>query len=280
MNDIYLFKLARPQLYQDLRIKISGEEKTNSLAPHSPKVRTSVPARPRIPPPVSPRTAKYVEAMVREGFDYYEWLQRVREEEAKPKRVEATGTSDEPAAAGTDTPMRPLDHQYARPNPALRLPTKTLQVPRVPRRLHSQPKNHTPKARLRRWVGKVRRAWGESQANRRRDAVYQYLETVFAIVEHYRVRRKTNRLLRHAFRFADRAFDEHADPFTAVIRCTCGNAVDTKTISKYARALRFAAACKRPQTSLKRFMKKMGGLNTCAGLYAKHFGRSNRVAPI
>jgi len=56
--------------------------------------------------------------------------------------------------------------------------------------------------------------------------------------------------------------------------------VDRKTVSKWSRALRFVAARKRPQSSLKRFMKKMGGVNACAGLYAKHFGRCNRVAAI
>jgi hypothetical protein len=38
---------------------------------------------------MSPRTAKYIEAMVREGdnFDYDKWLKRVREEEAQAKQV-------------------------------------------------------------------------------------------------------------------------------------------------------------------------------------------------
>ena len=32
-----------------------------------------------------------------------------------------------------------------------------------------------------------------------------------------------------------------ANPFTAVIRCTCNDSIDSKTISKCARALRYAA---------------------------------------
>ena len=94
------------------------------------------------------------------------------------------------------------------------------------------------------------------QATRARDAVYGYLQAVFAIVMHYRVRRRTKRLLRHAFRFADLPFEKHADPFTAVIRCTSGGAADDKTISKWARALRYVAQCKKPGTSLKAFMKQ------------------------
>ena len=57
-------------------------------------------------------------------------------------------------------------------------------------------------ARIRRWFEKVRDAWDDFQASRARDAVYGYLEAVFAIVEHYKVRRRTTRLRRHAFRFA------------------------------------------------------------------------------
>jgi hypothetical protein len=102
--------------------------------------------------------------------------------------------------------------------------------------------------------------------------VYGYLEAVFAIVAHYRVRRRTNRLLRHAFEFANLSLDKKADPFTAIIRCTCGAAADTKTISKWARALRYASRRKEPRTRLKIFMKEVGGVNACADLYAKHFG--------
>jgi hypothetical protein len=101
---------------------------------------------------------------------------------------------------------------------------------------------------------------------------------VFAIVEHYRTRRRTNRLLRHAFEFADQARGKNADPFTAIIRCTCGGAADNKMISKWARALRYVARCKEPETRLKSFMKETGGVNACATRYAKLERRRNRRA--
>jgi hypothetical protein len=50
-----------------------------------------------------------------------------------------------------------------------------------------------------RWLEKVSNAWDEFQASRARDTVYGYLEAVFGIVDHYRTRRRTNKLLRHAF---------------------------------------------------------------------------------
>ena len=108
-----------------------------------------------------------------------------------------------------------------------------------------QPGDNFNKLRFRRRLEKIRDAWDDFQASRARDAVYGYLEAVFAIVEHYKVRRKTKKLLRHAFKFADLPFDKNADPFTAVIRCTSED-IDSKTISKWARALRYVARCKVP----------------------------------
>jgi hypothetical protein len=99
---------------------------------------------------------------------------------------------------------------------------------------------------------------------------------LFAIVSHYKTRRKTNKLLRHAFKFANLPFDRAADPFTAVIRCTYDNTVDSKTISKWARALRYVARSKAPGTRLKTFMKEAGGVNACADQYARYFGRRGR----
>jgi hypothetical protein len=93
---------------------------------------------------------------------------------------------------------------------------------------------------------------------------------------HYKVRRRTTRLRRHAFKFANLPLNNSSDLFTAVIRCTCDHSSDSKTISKWARALRYVAHCKRPRTGLKTFMKDAGGVNTCAELYARYFGRRAR----
>jgi hypothetical protein len=210
---------------------------------------------------LTPRTQKYVQALIREGdnFDYFRWLKRTREEEAQAKQVEAASPSAE-----------------MRPNPALPLIPKTIPVPAAIRRPHPQAKSKTPKARLMRWLEKTRDAWEVFQASRARDAVYEYLEAVFAIVEHYKVRRRTKKLLRQAFKFAYLPFDKTADPFTAVIRCTSDDNVDSKTISKWARALRYVARSKEPRMRLKKFMKKAGGVNACADLYVRYLGRGAR----
>lgn len=220
---------------------------------------------------MSPRTAKYVVAMIRENddFDYNQWLKRVREEEAEAKQ--ATGTPGEEAAAKINRPVTTPEYQLGRPNLPLRLATKTLRPPRALRRLDGQIKSQTPKARLKRWLEKVRRACEHFQSSRKRDAVYEFLAPVFDIVMHYKVRRRTTKLLRHAFGFAGLPFDKHADPFSAVIRCTSGNTADIKMISKYARALRYVDQ-KRPSVGLKRFMKAAGGINRCAALSASRPG--------
>ena len=96
-------------------------------------------------------------------------------------------------------------------------------------------------------------AWDSFQECRKRDAVYGYLKAVFALVADCKGRRRTKRLLRRAFQFAGVPLDENADPFAAVIRCTCERNIDNKTISKWARALRYVARCKRPRKRLKTF---------------------------
>ena len=219
---------------------------------------------------MSPRTAKYVEAMIREGdnFDYHQWLERVREEEAEAKQAQARATSGEFAASG------PPSTPDSRPNPRLQLETKT-RTP-IALRPHRQAQSKSPNARLFRWLEKIYRASGEFQTSRRRDAVYVFLGHVFEIVDHYKVRRRTTRLLRHAFRFAGLPFEKNTDPFTAVIRCTSGRKIDGKTVSKYGRALRYSGRHKEPNMGLKTFMTKTGGINACANLYAKYYGRRTR----
>jgi len=228
----------------------------------------------RAPPLLSPRTANYVAALIRQGdnFDYYEWLQRVREEESEAKQAAAAFTSGKLIAAEIGPPIG-TDCREAWPNSGLALMTRTVPVPRAMWRPSHEPVRKSAKARLTRRLEKVRDAWHDFQASRARNAVYGYLGAVLAIVEHYKVRRRTTRLLRHAFEFANLPFDRSTDPFTAVIRCTSDGNADSKTISKWARALRYVARCKESGTRVRAFMKEAGGVNACASLYARYFGR-------
>jgi hypothetical protein len=226
---------------------------------------------------MSPRTANYIAALIREDdkFDYSRWLQRVREEEAQAKQGPATFISKELVAAEIGNQTGTLDGIW--PNP--KLTTRAAPIPRALRQTHRAPKSKALKISLRQRLEKVSDAWDDFQANRARDAVYGYLEAVFAIVTHYKVRRKTKKLLRHAFKFVGLPFDKNADPFTAVMRCTCADCADSKTVSKWARSLRYASRSKEPVARLRAFMKKAGGVNACANLYARRRKRGNRRSP-
>jgi hypothetical protein len=227
----------------------------------------------RAPPSLSPRTANYVAALIRQGdkFDYFKWLKRVREEEDQAKQISATFASGKIIAPELDPPIGTTDCRSASLNSGPAPMTRAAPLSKA--RSHHEPRNKTPKARLRRRLEKICDAWDEFQTSRARDIVYGYLEAVFAIVEHYKVRRRTKKLLRHAFKFASVPFDKNANPFNAVIRCTCDDEIDSKTISKWARALRYVAHCKPRKMRVETFMKRVGGVNACADLYGRYFGR-------
>jgi hypothetical protein len=220
----------------------------------------------------TPRIANYVAALIREGdnFDYCKWLEQVREKEAQAKELrqaitERTSSKEMGVAVST------LRGREAWPNGRLYsgyapIPIRTIDSRRKTLR-------STSDMRITRRFRKVCDARNDFQANRACDAVYGYLEAVFAIVQHYKIRRRTKKLLRHAFKFAELPFDKDADPFTAVIRCTCDDNAVNKTISKWARALRYVAHCKVSRTRLKAFMKEVGGVNACADQYAQRMGR-------
>ena len=224
---------------------------------------------------LSPRTANFVETMIREGdnFDYRRWLRRVREEEAQailaPTIFSSVGSK---IGDFTNTPDR-LD-AWASSGSAL--PAKSAPIPRVVYRADHKDRRESPQDRLRRRLVRVSDAFDEFQESRVRNAVYKYLAAVFEVVVRCKGRRQIRRLLRRAFKFAGVPFDKHADPFAAVIRCTSEHNVDNKTISKWARALRYAAHCNVPQRQLKTFMKTMGGINACADRHTRYLGQGNR----
>jgi len=126
-------------------------------------------------------------------------------------------------------------------------------------------------------LGRVCDAFDQFQSDRNRDAIYGYVAPVFELVTAYKGKRRTRQLMRCAYSFAGLPCDKHADPFAAIIRCTSGGETNNKTISKWSRALRYVAECKRPMVPLRRFMKEMGGVNACADRFAEYFGRHNRT---
>jgi hypothetical protein len=224
------------------------------------------------------RTAKYVEAMIREGddFDYYRWLRQVREEEAQLKSV-AVSTSVQPIAPRPDHPAKIAQNpgEFIDSETADTEKHKSAVGPVIQGVSHCTKSVDKPKKSLRQRLGGVCDAWDNFQENRSRDAVYGYLRAVFSIVKHYNGRRRTKKLMRRAFKFAGLRTAMNADPFAVVIRCTCEHKLDNKTISKWSRALRYVARVKK-RIPLKTFMKNRGGINGCAALFAESLGRGKR----
>jgi hypothetical protein len=225
----------------------------------------------------SPTAAKYVEALILEGdnFDYRRWLQQVRREEVQAKQVPMAFSSGEPVipAIGTLTDMPYRLDAWSNAEPTL--PAKSAPILKAVHRPAHKASRDSPEDRLGQRLVTVCNAWEDFQECRRRDAVYGFLKAVFALVVDCKGRRRTKRLLRRAYQFAGRTL-ENADPFATVIRCTSERSVDNKTISKWARALRYAAHCKVPQKRLKTFMKKMGRINGCADWHTRYLGRGGR----
>src|ERR1700732_3716756 len=126
---------------------------------------------------MSPRTAKYIEAMIREGdnFDYNKWLKKVRQEEAQAKRVRTAIPGRDVVATPVVYPINTSGSRDARASFGSALNSKPALNRRALRRRYQEAKSKTPNARLRRWLERVHCAWGEFQANRKRDAIYNFL---------------------------------------------------------------------------------------------------------
>jgi hypothetical protein len=106
-------------------------------------------------------------------------------------------------------------------------------------------------------LAKVVEVWARYRSTNGRDAVYMYLEMVFAEV------RRWQRL--ECSKMNSRAI------LRLLIFCTADpKVVDAKTRSKYSRALRYARKTKPADQPLTAFIKSNGGLNECAGMFARN----------
>ena len=125
---------------------------------------------------------------------------------------------------------------------------------------------------LRQDLLRVRNAWDECQAHRERDAIYPYLTAVFELVAWWAAEDRALERTRKALRLRNIWPSDHDEPFAAIILCTADPAkVDKRTRSKWSRVLRYAAEYKPTSEPLERFIKRRGGINACAGRFAKCF---------
>jgi hypothetical protein len=127
---------------------------------------------------------------------------------------------------------------------------------------------------LRQDLLRVRNAWEECQASRDRDAIYTYLTAVFDLVAWWAAEDRALDRAHWALRLQRICPFDGEEPFAAIIRCTADPAkVDKRTRSKWSCALRYALRYKSHSEPLDRFIKRKGGINKCAGRFARYVGR-------
>jgi hypothetical protein len=146
----------------------------------------------------------------------------------------------------------------------------------VSSRLKEPVQDHVPYTTqaLRQDLLRVRSAWEECQASRKRDAIYRYLTAVFDLVAWWTAEGRALERAHKALRLQRICPFAGEEPFAAVIRCTAEPAkVDKRTRSKWSRVLRYALEYKCHSEPLHKFIKRKGGINKCAGRFARRLGR-------
>ena len=122
-------------------------------------------------------------------------------------------------------------------------------------------------------LAQVRSAWARYRATNSRDAVYGYLESVFALATRWQRLKYSVKNSRAALRLQHDAPQMKPEPFGIVIFCTSDPEIaDAKTRSKWSRVLRYAARAKPPGQRLTDFVKSHGGINECARKFARIAG--------
>jgi len=126
-------------------------------------------------------------------------------------------------------------------------------------------------------IKRLRKLWKKVQADRNRDAVYDFLTAVFELVEWWTAERREAEYAQRALRINGLIATAKPEPFAAVIAASVApGRLDRRQLNKYSRALIYAAACDCTSKRLKRFIKEQGGINDCAAECAWRLRRLSR----
>jgi hypothetical protein len=118
---------------------------------------------------------------------------------------------------------------------------------------------------LYRHLHSVRSNFWRYRKQRARNAIYGYLEAVFALVSGWYKEGSELWHARWCLLLKGKAAPRKLDPFGAVISCTVDRRkIHRLTVGKWARALRYSMTHKPQDSSLATFMKAKGGVNSCA----------------
>lgn len=110
-------------------------------------------------------------------------------------------------------------------------------------------------------LDQLRSLWSASTSTRDRTGIYPFLEGLFELVTSLQRRGRIKLLLETVAQQSPTPY-ETTNPLMAVIHCV--TRVDSRTRSKWSRALGFAERKKLASESLKAFILRHGGINECA----------------
>ena len=130
------------------------------------------------------------------------------------------------------------------------------------------------KEALERDLERVHDAWDDSQADRRRDAIYGYLQAVHDLVNWWSAEKCEVERMRQAVRLRGLLPWPPEDVYAAMIRCTADpGRVDKRTRSKWSRVMRYVKMEKDEEEALAGFIKRKGGIDECVARFTRRLGR-------
>jgi hypothetical protein len=126
-------------------------------------------------------------------------------------------------------------------------------------------------------LARLRDTWRHVQSSRGRNAIFLFLTDVFELVAWWVFENQANERAERALTLKGIAVPNKIEPYRAVIVASVApKIVDKRTVSKWSRTLRFAAACKPRKKRLSQFIKEQGGINACAAAYSRWLRRRDR----
>jgi hypothetical protein len=118
--------------------------------------------------------------------------------------------------------------------------------------------------------------WETYQTSRNRDGIHRYLSAVFDLIAVWESegagRKNAGRAL---WLRGYRGLRRMPNPFTALITVTSN--ADHKARSKWSRVLRYALEHKSNSEPLGAFIRRKGGINTCAARYTRDAARQKTL---
>jgi hypothetical protein len=131
-----------------------------------------------------------------------------------------------------------------------------------------------PNVSLNQDIKRLREIWQKVQGDRNRDAIYGYLTAVYELIEWWTAEMLAIDRAKRALRVNGLVVTEEPEPFGAVIAASVSpKKLDRRQLSKYSRALRYAAARGCRPKRLKGFIERHGGLNSAAARFRRRLRR-------